>query len=554
MRYVINVYNQLDLTNYTYSNEKLRIQMARMYSVMTDKLQSMYFVCLVIQDTENIVDGVFMCIPTTHTLNTKSIEWNVYYYGIKQQTTDEVVFRNSITSHISARFNQISSEDIGEVIQRRLPFQEESNMILGDKLLQITFLQPKIAQIGNMNNGVYVQNFNDMTEERSNEYTTFLTQHCGFDIDFKHTSSVNLIFFSLNDKGQITGLQYIIYDDKMGIAERYASCTATQYRRQGIMKKIDMTALEYMKLKFYNLKYVWTGIKMTANIDSVKKESERKIRSGFGWDLRIDKTTPLNNRSAFRFLSFYWKPNKRVTSSQIEISIRSMSDLIDEFHRTLYIPFDVVRQLKAIRDNNPLQEYGGHFTRNVESGEIENWQVEPLSTNAEFNVNGQNITCNVPVTINSAFSYHTHPEGCYQAFRHVLGWPSHSDLKSVMHLLLMNIEDITSIHFVLSRDGIYSVRLSKDIVNYYRTQGRQTLIHIASNQNTHSDIDHIIRRLNNIKTEIQDEAEANLLITQALNVMNGYNFVIEAGIEIPLFKVTFKRYNDIKTDIRFTRY
>lgn len=554
MRYHISVYSQSDFRTYTYGNEKLRIHMERLYSVMTDELKSMYFVCLVIRDNENIIDGVFVCTPTIHSLNTKDIEWIVYYYGSIQQPNDDAVFRDSITSHISKQFNQMSPELISGVIQRKLLFHQESDLILGNKFLQITFLQPKITQIGNMNNRIYVQNFNDMIEEHRNEYITFLQRECGFDIDFGHTSSVNLVFFSLNDKGQITGLQYIIYNDEMGIAERYASCTGIQFRRQSIMKKIDMTALAYMKLKFHNLKYVWTGIKMSANIDSDKKESTRKIRSGFGWDLRIDKTTPLNNKPTFRFLSFYWKPDKPVTNLQIEAAISTMSNLIDEFHKTLYIPINTVGQLKTIRDNNPTQEYGGHFTRNIENGEIENLQEAPLSTNAEFNIGGQNITCNVPVVIDSAFSYHTHPEGCYQVFNHVLGWPSDPDLLAVLRLIVMGVDDISSIHFVISRDGIYSIRLSRDIVKYYRTQNRQILINIANDLNTRRTISNMMSGLINIKTEIQDEAEANLLVTQALNVMNGYKFIIQAGIEIPVFKVTFKRYSDITSDIRFTRY
>jgi hypothetical protein len=83
---------------------------------------------------------------------------------------------------------------------------------------------------------------------------------------------------------------------------------------------------------------------------------------------------------------------------------------------------------------------------------------------------------------------------------------------------------------------------------------RNRIIELANEKSIHGEITETIIRLNRIKTESQDDAEKDLLVMQALNVINGLKFIFENGIEIPIFKVTFKRYIEITSDIRFTKY
>lgn len=459
-------------------------------------------------------------------------------------------------------------------------FAHEEQKLLHDNFIQVIFQRAKITQIGRMSDRVFVQEYQHVSESMKQQYVDFLRINCKFEWDENVSENEKiLIFFSTEEtSNNITGFQLIKYNYISGIAERYSSCTkdGQQYRGKGIMKKIDNTAVIYMQIKFPGLKYIWTGLKAfyaanadgSLNTELTKKEAKRKIRSGFGWDLQISKVSPLNNPAPFRFISFYWKPNSVFTLRQLSASFDKVSKLIDDFPKTLYIPLSVVNHLKQYREHYPNQEYGGHGERDKFTGEIPNLQLEALSNNIDRLVDGQPVICDVPFTLdgNHLFSFHTHPDGCYRAYQHEIGWPSSADLHMVLRLATLDyhqgitLDRISTIHFVIAREGIYSIRLSREFVNYYRTfdankyQTVRNLIDYDINQvsNARSNLDTLIIALNKIKG-LNHSIDEDFMILQALNEINKFSLTIDNN-NIPVFKVTFERYENIMSDIRFTRY
>ena len=463
--------------------------------------------------------------------------------------------------------------EIKQQLEQPLFIHEQQKMSI-DNFIQVIFSHSKISQIGNMSDRVFVQELKYTTREGIEQYQDFLSKNCGFSVDkeIKNNEKI-IIFFSLNNTLQMSGFQYIKYDIISGIAERYSSCTGTLSRRQGVMKKIDITATSYMQLKFPNLKYIWTGLKITDfTIENAKKESARKIKSGFGWDLQITNTTPLNMKTPFRFLSFYWKPGSYINNKQLDMSITRSNNLIDSYQRTLYIPLHIINGLRDLRVRNPTQEYAGHFERDPTNGEVTNFVSEPLPTIPEYIVDGKPITCNVPISIHGThiFSFHTHPDGCYIAYNQGLGWPSSPDLQSILRFATLPedqglfLDRISTIHFVMASEGIYAIRLSKDLVNYYRqsAENRDLLNRIIIDDDkgqsqSSQQLNKLANDLNSIKGQNKNDQESiytDFMILQALHAINDCRIFTGENQSVYVFKVTFERYENIMTDIQFTRY
>jgi len=441
---------------------------------------------------------------------------------------------------------------------------------LSQNFIQITFLQAKVTQIGNIADRVFVQNLEDITDERLNEYQTFLSTNCGFNVNRSvKDGNKGLLFFSTNKNGNITGFQFYVYNHISGIAERYSSCTGINDRRQGIMKKIDMNVTVYLQIIFPNLKYIWTGLKIIDfTIDNAKKEASRKIRSGFAWDLQISDITPLKDKHSFRFLSFYWKPGTSINDEQMSSAIEQASKLIDDYQKTLYIPLSVINDLRRYRDQHSNQEYGGNFEINPENHEVTKFKAETLSTISSGKIDGKDITCNVPYSLKGKhiFSFHTHPDGCYQLYHNsIVGWPSSRDMFMLLSMIKLDdrqaieLERISTIHFVMAKEGIYSIRLSKKLVEYYKrdTSNREFLRNIITTDGEQilEQLDGILNQTRRFRYRFQNDQETYFMIVQILNVFNNFIIPIIPNIyNIPAFKVTFERYKDIKTDIKFTRY
>lgn len=451
-------------------------------------------------------------------------------------------------------------------------FMHEEQKIIHDNFIHVIFQQSKITQIGRMSDRVFVQEYQHMSEFMKQQYVNFLQTNCGFNLDENVSENEKILIFFSMELNNMTGFQLIKYNYISGIAERYSSCTDLQYRGRGIMKRIDNTAVIYMQIKFPGLKYIWTGLKVfykakddgSLDTELTKKEAMRKIRSGFGWDLQISKVTPLNSKFQFRFISFYWKPNSVFSRTQMFSAFDKVSKLIDDFPKTLYIPLSVIERLKVYRDTHNNQEYGGNGDRDRFSGEIPDLQLVALSTNVDSTLNGEPVVCDTPFTLhgNHLFSFHTHPDGCYEVYQQGIGWPSSADLHMVLRLATLNpdegitLDRISTIHFVIAKEGIYSIRLSRKFVNYYKTMDDSTRQHVTNLiENTPNQVssarislDTLISKLNTIKGKNHCE-DQDFMIIQALNQINSFKYN-----DIPVFKVTFERYENIMSDIKFTRY
>jgi len=498
----------------------------------------------------------------------------------QQRQQQQISTLNTQLSQELARereYLRINHQEENNFFTRYPLFMHEEQKLIHDNFIHVIFQQSKITQIGRMSDRVFVQEYQHMSTSMKQLYVNFLRANCEFDLDENVSENEKILIFFSMESNNMTGFQLIKYNHISGIAERYSSCTGKQYRGRSIMKKIDNTAVIYLQIKFPGLKYIWTGLKVfyranrdgSLNTELTKKEAMRKIRSGFGWDLHISKVTPLNNTlSNFRFISFYWKPNSAFDRKQLFGAFDKVSRLIDEFPKTLYIPLSLVNHLKEYREHHPNQEYGGYGARDKFTGEIPNLQLEMLSNNTYSLVDGQPVVCDVPFTLHGIhlFSFHTHPNGCYRAYEHGIGWPSSADLHMVLRLATLDyhqgitLDRISTIHFVIAKEGIYSIRLSRELVSYYRTfdatkyQRVRNLIDYDTNQvsNARRNLDTLIGALNRIKGTNHSRDE-DFMILQALSEINKFHLVIDNN-NIPVFKVTFERYENIMTDIKFTRY
>lgn len=522
-------------------------------------------------DSVNRIVGVYICIEQEQNV------WFVQYYDKEPQDvmSNNYNYLTMISDVVSEyRNQQPTSSD-----ERNLFYHQQQELMLNN-FIQINFLQTKITQIGNMHNRIFVQDYKDVSVTWRSVITNFLRENCTFEID--KPNSINeriLLFFSTNDNNELTGFQYIKYNEVSGIAERYASCTKKKYQGKGIMRQIDNTAVIYMQLKFPKLRYIWTGLNMsnffdrntqngTLDTTRAKREALRKIRSGFSRDLYVSNTTPLNSITPFRFLSFHWRPGRHTDEQQLITSINRAEKLIDDFNNTLYIPLNVITELRRQRSLYHNQEYGGYFDRNLENGEVFNPKQESLIPRTS-----NDAVCNVPITIDGThlFSFHTHPDGCYTAYGHGLGWPSSLDLIAMLQLAKLDtrqgitLDRISTIHFVMASEGIYSIRLSKELAAYYRNSeaNREILNELIpgdsdtpqTNQITRQ-ITSLLERLNSIKganISGKDTPVADFMILQALRTINKFTINVDPK-PIRAFKVTFERYGNIMSTIKFTRY
>lgn len=412
------------------------------------------------------------------------------------------------------------------------------------------------SQIGNADNNTYVKKYENISQETHKQLEKFYKSNSTCEdfgiIHFKPKikGDEGFLFFTKDKKsGNLIAVSYIKYNSIKQIGEMYSSCTEEAYRGTGKMKINVKNLLNYLQLIYPDIKRVWTGLDVNHN--KFIQEANRKVKAGFVHTLSIDKETPLGIKTPFRFLSMWWEPSVVITQQMLNNVKIKINTLKNTYDHTYYISLLQIQYLNKIRNDNSMEEVGGSFNvdklnhnLHISSDFVDSPMPNVLSTDK-----GLTPIC---TTGNfeelSILSFHTHPTGCYEKHKVQLAWPSAEDFTLILNMCF-NKNAYYTLHFVISIEGIYSMRLSQQIVNMIRN-GETTFINKMTNQMS-SIIKYVageIKKTYGSRYQLTEYKKKQAIQT-FLHVANGLN--IEG---ILLFKVEFLSKENQIHDLKIVTY
>jgi hypothetical protein len=409
-------------------------------------------------------------------------------------------------------------------------------------------------QIGEAEHRNYVLYLENIPESILSDMSHFLINNCAFDFPRElNDYQKGLVFYSEDIIGKLTAFQYIKYDYNRDIGEKYSSCTGIESRGKKIMSKLDKNVIMYLQLTFPQIKTIWAGLAFTKS-DFVK-EANRKIYANYGWDIKIDDKTPLGSKPGFKFMSFYWRPQStlKITQDQIKCAKSKAKKLLDKYNNTLYISLDLIKEFFRIRDSSKINEVGGNLEeREDRSLYISNTLDIPINAPLLEETKSGYICRTEPFEINTILTFHTHPDGCYIINNANIGWPSFEDWMLVYNFINNTPKLYNSVHFVIAREGIYSMRLSNELVQILRYEDNynKKIISNMKEQTT--------QFRNALYPKISSTYLWRKETTEQLSVVKKYinhvYSILIPGTKTPIFNIDFWERHQFTKDISFELY
>ena len=422
-----------------------------------------------------------------------------------------------------------------------------------DGVSSLSYHNGQYFQIGKATDRIYMKTVKDasMISDLLNEMPGSNWDDCHWLPLTLNKFESGMFFISKNDKNEITGRQYIIYNTEKKIGERYSSCVSKSHRNKGIMKILDTNVISYMNVRYPEFKGIWTCTSLknyTSNSDNILKSVNRHINSGYCWDLSIDDTTPLGNKENFKFLSIYWRPEPNQVTQYVKnaASIKSRK-LIEQYKVSIYIPHSILKELRNIRTNNENIEIGGYLERTGSNHDLIIKKFVKPVPNVTENEKTDGVCRTHYFTDWSILSFHTHPDKCYTTNDAHVAWPSHNDWQLLFNKLFgsqMIENHFFAGHFVISREGMYCMTLSKEIKfmltqqEFYKDEiiqrGKETMKTFQAM---------IIDSYKARKLEQNNSHNRTMAITTHLNMINNYKL---HGTTTNLFELTFLPWDNLE--------
>jgi len=289
---------------------------------------------------------------------------------------------------------------------------------------------------------------------------------------------------------ELMGYLVAVVDHNRELTEIYDVCVAKKSRKQGAAREL----LEAITVKTIYPR-MWLGIMLdNPNWDSVIK---LYARAGFRHPLIYEKTPFGWDIGTSVVGLIYYDPSVKgveLIPSDPNIVIRDATELRERYLRetekcttNIVMSSQLALYLYTYLDKD--REYGGEI---VISEYKDNHAI--LAVNTEKIYEGEsppNFVVNVPY---NNITFHTHPRLCYIEHQCYIGWPSGMDMGYVVMGYVAE-QNPLFIHFVVTAEGIYSVRLTTDFQNILRKLGNDC-------------ISYIVQRLVQRFTEIEQERKA----------------------------------------------
>ena len=501
-------------------------------------------ISLVIQNTINNIFtecGMSNAMPFSggDWIITRTYQTNlICIYCIKSNNNFEVSLYMCCVKIYNTQHNL---SDVYNIIQNGFP-----------SITVINYVDRHYKQIGKAKYNIYVRKYEDITEYQHAKIKKFYDDNCkdfGI-ISFKPDTmgDTGFFFFITDNSNNFKAVSYIKYNDIENIAELYSSCTAKDSRGKGLMRTNIQNLLGYLLKIKPKLKRVWAGIDV--NHSSFIQEANRKIKLGFGHSLSIDSVTPLGNtHQPFRFLSMWWEPSLAIISSEMMNNAKIKIDMLKKrYDFSLYISISDAIVLNNLREEYPTHEVAGKFTTNKRNHNlVPHGLIKTIPTGPPTSEGTMCFTGNFGQS--TILSFHTHPEGCYIDNEVDIGWPSAEDWLWIFKTCF-NSTFFHTVQIVITREGIYSMRLSKQIANMFRNNNMTILDKLKNAKVEVSNFifgkiaDTYINRTNK-KTKNQ--------ITQA--IVDNMSYVNNLNIyDVRLFNMSFWAKENQNQDISFEMY
>lgn len=250
------------------------------------------------------------------------------------------------------------------------------------------------------------------------------------------------------------------------LAEIYDVCTDPAARGKRYMREIFSSMEIFLREANYN--HIWLGI----DLKNPMWDKVLNLYVGLGFRRpKLTTKSPSGSNAGMYVLSLV--KNIEIVFQEESQVIRIANKLrknrlLLETNRVIYLELKASTLNEIKKYLEEPREYAGTFlatsSRIRSTGDSALQMVYPKDSEiagplAEAN----NELFTVPLA-DGAFSFHTHPKICYRAYQCYIGWPSGQDMAVVME----NYDKGLLVHFVISTEGIYSISLRKEFVDFWK--------------------------------------------------------------------------------------
>lgn len=258
-------------------------------------------------------------------------------------------------------------------------------------------------------------------------------------------------------------------------AEIYDVCTDPKFRKRGYMRDI-FSKLE-MYLIYNGCSKIWLGI----DLRNPLWEGVLKLYVSLGFkNPKITKRSSMDKPISFKALRLV----KNIRENDLEqnkillIANELRNDYLASLADTSFIKIIIPKSLCLALKNayiNKGREYAGIFLVDSKRN-IENFDFYSLAYPVDSQTGGSWTHFIVNSPRNFAFSFHTHPDICYSRVNCYIGWPSGMDMRFVTECYDLG----TRKHFVITKEGIYSIQMTKQFSGLWRLIKSQDCKNIIS--------------------------------------------------------------------------
>jgi ribosomal protein S18 acetylase RimI-like enzyme len=237
--------------------------------------------------------------------------------------------------------------------------------------------------------------------------------------------------------------------------ELWDVCTEKESRGRGYASQI----LESILL-FSAKSRIWLGV-LFWNPEFLRAV---KLYAKYGFQKPDFSNRSLSGASfPFSFLSLYWERGMQVSDQTkiIESALRLRENYMGNRGKcSIRLRFEnsLLKTMFEVYSEQKI-EYGGKMRifEYVDTGASYRAARVGFSPQLEIEGSKEGFVVNVPP---APINFHTHPNICYATYGCYLGWPSSSDMASI----LQNYDNGQRLHMLMSREGIYFISLSLNFI------------------------------------------------------------------------------------------
>jgi hypothetical protein len=294
-------------------------------------------------------------------------------------------------------------------------------------------------------------------------------------IELQALKTKNEIIEVLNHQSfidSILGQALIVYDPSRKMAEIYDICVYKESGR-GIGTILMTNVLDLLLVQFPNDALIWLGVMMGPTILTPLK---LYTRVGFS-NPYITRKTPIGSKWPKTILGLY-RQNDYIDPDEINVEdVRILIEYIIEQYQmhnvnpkicTAYAYFkpSTGRYLRSLAVAASTQDIYGKISQKEIAGSVNLNKIVRSSGFLLFEIVADKKTISVGEgeavgVVKSRYNYHTHPRSAYIAHNVRIAWPSAQDFVGFAESA-KNFG--TVFHLVVSLEGIYIIKLTKDFL------------------------------------------------------------------------------------------